>query len=289
MKNRRKNRISPKHMLIIFVSLCLILMAVSTFAPSNLAVLSNIAGITIVPMQKGINKIGNSIIDRQNAMEENEELQKENEELTNLVNALRQEKQNLSQDTYKLQRLEELYDLDKRYSDYKKTGANVISKGSGNWFDIFVIDKGSEDGMKVDMNVIAGNGLVGIIYEVSDHYSKVRSVINDTSMVSAMVLSTQDNCIVKGSTETMNKGYLEVVYLDKDSKVKEGDELVTSNISSKFMEGITIGTVTEVEESTDDLTKTARIEPVVDFQHLKEVLVIQEVKETVVLDETVKE
>ena len=50
MKNRRKNRISPKHMLIIFVSLCLILMAVSTFAPSNLAVLSNIAGITIVPM-----------------------------------------------------------------------------------------------------------------------------------------------------------------------------------------------------------------------------------------------
>lgn len=289
MKNRRKNRISPKHMLIIFVSLCLILMAVSTFAPSNLAVLSNIAGITIVPMQKGINKIGNSIIDRQNAMEENEELQKENEELTNLVNALRQENQNLSQDTYKLQRLEELYDLDKRYSDYKKTGANVISKGSGNWFDIFVIDKGSEDGMKVDMNVIAGNGLVGIIYEVSDHYSKVRSVINDTSMVSAMVLSTQDNCIVKGSTETMSKGYLEVVYLDKDSKVKEGDELVTSNISSKFMEGITIGTVTEVEESTDDLTKTARIEPVVDFQHLKEVLVIQEVKETVVLDETVKE
>ena len=289
MKNRRKNRISPKHMLIIFVSLCLILMAVSTFAPSNLAVLSNIAGITIVPMQKGINKIGNSIIDRQNAMEENEELQKENEELTNLVNALRQENQNLSQDTYKLQRLEELYDLDKRYSDYKKTGANVISKGSGNWFDIFVIDKGSEDGMKVDMNVIAGNGLVGIIYEVSDHYSKVRSVINDTSMVSAMVTSTQDNCIVKGSTETMNKGYLEVVYLDKDSKVKEGDELVTSNISSKFMEGITIGTVTEVEESTDDLTKTARIEPVVDFQHLKEVLVIQEVKETVVLDETVKE
>ena len=209
--------------------------------------------------------------------------------MTNLVNALRQENQNLSQDTYKLQRLEELYDLDKRYSDYKKTGANVISKGSGNWFDIFVIDKGSEDGMKVDMNVIAGNGLVGIIYEVSDHYSKVRSVINDTSMVSAMVLSTQDNCIVKGSTETMNKGYLEVVYLDKDSKVKEGDELVTSNISSKFMEGITIGTVTEVEESTDDLTKTARIEPVVDFQHLKEVLVIQEVKETVVLDETVKE
>jgi rod shape-determining protein MreC len=139
------------------------------------------------------------------------------------------------------------------------------------------------------MNVIAGNGLVGIVYEVSDHYAKVRSVINDTSMVSAMVLSTQDNCIVKGSKETMNKGYLEVVYLAKDSKIKKGDELVTSNISSKFVEGITIGTVTKVQKSTDGLTKTARIEPIVDFQHLKEVLVIKTVKESVVLDETVKE
>ncbi|MDO4941857.1 MAG: rod shape-determining protein MreC [Lachnospiraceae bacterium] len=289
MNNKRKNRLSPEQIVAIFASICIVLLAVSTFAPKRLAVISNVAGVTIVPMQKGINSIGNNIVDWKNAKEENEELQKENEELTNLVNALKLENQNLSQDTYKLERLEELYALDKKYSDYKKTGANVISKGSGNWFDIFVIDKGSADGMKVDMNVIAGNGLVGIIYEVSDHYSKVRSVINDTSMVSAMVLSTQDNCIVKGSKETMNKGYLEVVYLDKDSKIKKGDELVTSNISSKFMEGITIGTVTKVEKSTDDLTKTARIEPIVDFQHLKEVLVIKEVKESVVLDETVKE
>lgn len=289
MNSKRKNRLSSEQIMAIFVSICIILLTVSTFAPERMAIISNVAGVTIVPMQKGINSIGNNIVDWKNAKEENKELQKENEELTNLVNALKLENQNLSQDTYKLERLEELYALDKKYSDYKKTGANVISKGSGNWFDIFVIDKGSADGMKVDMNVIAGNGLVGIIYEVSDHYSKVRSVINDTSMVSAMVLSTQDNCIVKGSKETMNKGYLEVVYLDKDSKIKKGDELVTSNISSKFMEGITIGTVTKVEKSTDDLTKTARIEPIVDFQHLKEVLVIKEVKESVVLDETVKE
>lgn len=289
MNNRRKKTLSAKQILAIFVSICILLLAVSTFAPAQVAVISNIAGVTIIPMQKGINSVGNGIVDWKNAKEENKQLQKENEELTALVNALKLENQNLSQDTYKLERLEELYKLDKKYSDYEKTGANVISKGSGNWFDIFVIDKGSKDGIKKDMNVIAGNGLVGIVYEVSDHYAKVRSVINDTSMVSAMVLSTQDNCIVKGSTETMNKGYLEVVYLDKDSKIKKGDELVTSNISSKFMEGITIGTVTKVLKSTDDLTKTARIEPVVDFQHLKEVLVIKEVKETVVLDETVKE
>jgi rod shape-determining protein MreC len=289
MKNRRKKTLSAGQTLGIFVSICILLLGVSTFAPENLVLISNIAGVTVVPMQKGINSVGNGIIDWKNAKEENKKLQEENEKLNALVDALKMENQNLSQDTYKLERLEELYELDQKYSDYEKTGANVISKGSGNWFDIFVIDKGTEDGIQVDMNVIAGNGLVGIVYEVSDHYAKVRSVINDTSMVSAMVLSTQDNCIVKGSKETMNKGYLEVVYLAKDSKIKKGDELVTSNISSKFVEGITIGTVTKVQKSTDGLTKTARIEPIVDFQHLKEVLVIKTVKESVVLDETVKE
>lgn len=289
MKYKRKKELSTTHVLCIFISICVLLLAVSTVAADKISFISNIAGVTIMPMQKGINSAGNGIVEWKNAKEENEELRRENEELTALVAALKMENQNLSQDTYKLERLEELYKLDKKYSDYKKTGANIISKGAGNWFDIFVIDKGSKDGIKKDMNVIAGNGLVGIVYEVHDHYAKVRSLINDTSMVSALVVSTQDNCIVKGSTETMNKGYLEVVYLSKDSKIKKGDELVTSNISSKFVEGITIGTVTKVMKNEDELTKTARIEPVVDFGHLKEVLVIKEVKETVVLDNTIKE
>lgn len=289
MKYKRKKKLDAKYIFIIFVSICVILMGISSVAADKISFMSKIAGVTVFPMQKGINKAGNSIVEWKNAKEENAELRQENEELEALVAALKLENQNLSQDTFKLKRLEELYELDKKYSDYEKTGANIISKGTGNWFDIFVIDKGSKDGIQKDMNVIAGNGLVGIVFEVSDHYAKVRSVINDTSMVSALVISTQDNCIVKGSTETMNKGYLEVVYLDKDSKIKVGDELVTSNISAKFMEGITIGTVTQVEKKAKGLTKTARIEPIVDFQHLKEVLVIKEVKDTVVLDGSIKE
>lgn len=289
MRSKKKKQWNSQHVLIVFTVICLLLMGISTVAADKISFISNIAGVTIVPMQKGINAVGNSLVERKNAIEENAQLRKENEELQALVAALKMENQNLNQDTYRLKELESLYKLDKRYSDYKKTGANIVSKGTGNWFDIFVIDKGSKDGIKKDMNVIAGNGLVGIVYEVSDHYAKVRSLINDTSMVSAMVVSTQDNCIVKGSTETMNKGYLEVVYLDKDSKIKKGDELVTSNISSKFVEGITIGTITKVEKNGDGLTKTARVKPTVDFQHLNQVLVIKEVKETVVLDETMKE
>ena len=85
---------------------------------------------------------------------------------------------------------------------------------------IFLINRGSKDGIKKDMNVIAGNGLVGIVYDVSSHTAKVRTIINDTSMVSAMFLKTNDACIVNG-VDTMEDGYLEVVYISKDAKVKE--------------------------------------------------------------------
>ena len=139
------------------------------------------------------------------------------------------------------------------------------------------------------MNVIAGNGLVGIVYDVTENTAKVRSIINDTSMVSAMFLKTTDNCIVKGSLDTMADGYLEVVYIDKDAKVKEGDELVTSNVSSKFNEGITIGTVSDIKLDSTKLTKTAKVTPVVDFKHLKEVLVITDLKHTESLDTETKE
>ncbi len=168
-------------------------------------------------------------------------------------------------------------------------GARVISKGSGNWFDIFLINRGSKDGIKKDMNVIAGNGLVGIVYDVSSHTAKVRTIINDTSMVSAMFLKTNDACIVNGSLDTMEDGYLEVVYISKDAKVKNGDELVTSYVSSKFNEGITIGKVSDLKLDSTKLTKTAKVTPVVDFKHLKEVLVITDLKKTKNLDEETKE
>ena len=179
--------------------------------------------------------------------------------------------------------------LKQKYKKYHTVGARVISKGSGNWFDIFLIDKGSKDGIKKDMNVIAGNGLVGIVYDVSSHTAKVRTIINDTSMVSAMFLKTNDACIVNGSLDTMEDGYLEVVYISKDAKVKNGDELVTSYVSSKFNEGITIGKVSDLKLDSTKLTKTAKVTPIVDFKHLKEVLVITDLKKTKNLDEETQE
>lgn len=99
-------------------------------------------------------------------------LKSENDKLKAQVDELTEENSLLAQNKYELTRLRDLYQLDKDYSSLKKVGARVIGKDTGNFFNIFTIDKGSKDGLKEDMNVISGGGLVGIIFDVGDNYAK---------------------------------------------------------------------------------------------------------------------
>ena len=130
------------------------------------------------------------------------------------------------------------------------------------------------------MNVIGDGGLVGIVYEVGENYSMVRSIIDDESNVSAQFASTSDKCIVKGSLQLINDGVLKVFNINKDANIVEGDMIVTSNISSKFLPGILIGYVKNVTDDANNLTKSAELTPVVDFAHLDIVLIIKQLKDT---------
>lgn len=285
----QKKKINSSHLLAIFLVICGLLIGVSVFAGGVLSPVKNVFFAVLSPMQKGINSVGNSVFSWNENTKTKKELMAENERLQEKVDAMKMQNRILEQNQVELERLQDLLKLKTKYKKYNTVGARVISKGSSNWFDIFLIDKGSKDGIKKDMNVIAGNGLVGIVYDVTAHTAKVRTIINDTSMVSTMFLKTNDSCIVNGSLDTMEDGYLEVVYISKDAKVKDGDELVTSHVSSKFNEGITIGTVSDIKLDSTKLTKTAKVTPIVDFEHLKEVLVITDLKKTENLDENTKE
>ena len=151
-----------------------------------------------------------------------------------------------------------------------------------NWFSTFTIDKGSKQGIAKGMNVLAGSGLVGIVTDVGPNYAKVRSIIDDSSDVSAMVLTTKDNFNVSGSLMSMNKDkVLPFTELrDENNKVKQGDPVVTSYVSDQYQQGLLIGYIYSIEDNPNNLTKSGYITPVVDFQHLQEVLVITEIKNT---------
>jgi rod shape-determining protein MreC len=138
-----------------------------------------------------------------------------------------------------------------------------------------MINRGSNDGIRVDNNVIAGKGLVGIVTEVGPSWATVRSIIDDSSNVSAMTVSTSDNCVVEGDLELIDEGKLRFEQLyDQEDKVTVGERIVTSNISEKYVPGLFIGYVSEIEQDTNNLTKTGTIVTPVDFRHLKDVFVI---------------
>ena len=280
MRFNNKKSIPPKYILLILTMVCLLLIGASVAFEEVLSPLRFITGVTITPMQRGINAVGNWVTDKIDMLADIRDLQAENEELRAQLDAYQSENKMIMSDTNELNDLRKLYELDSRYPDYEKVAANVISKDSGNWFDTFILDKGSNAGIQVGCNVMAGNGLVGIVTEVGPNYSKVRAIIDDNSNVSAMFLTNSSLCNVVGDEKYMDDGYIRVEHIDKDLDVSEGDELVTSNISDKFLPGITIGYVQNLTLDSNNLTMSADLVPAVDFDNIQTVLVVLELKQS---------
>jgi len=198
--------------------------------------------------------------------------------LQSQIDGLVEENNQLKQDSYELTRLRDLYSLDEKYPGYTKVGARVIAQGPDNWFSTFKIDKGSDDGIEVDMNVIAGGGLVGIVTQVDGNTAWVRSIIDDNSIVTGMLINTSDSCFVRGDLKLMDSGLISVTDFKKDVVLRDGDKIVTSNISPKYLEGILIGYLKDVKLNPNNLSQSGYLEPAVNFEHLQEVLVILEKK-----------
>ena len=278
----KKKRIPSKYLLAILSTVCVLALFISLVFNINGGPLNMVAGYVFVPMQKGINGAGSWLSGKANdfktlgeVLEENKALQEQVDELTSQLN-------NTKLDQYELDSYRELLELDDQYAEYEKVAAHVIAKDSGNWFSTFTIDKGSKDGIAKGMNVIAGSGLVGIVTDVGPNFAKVRSIINDSSNVSAMVLTTKDNFNVSGSLQTMNEDKLLpfTELRDENDEVQMGDPVVTSYVPDQYQQGILIGYIYSIEENPNNLTKSGTITPVVDFQHLREVLVITAIKDT---------
>ena len=279
MDKKPQLHVSQKFMLTVLTVLCLALIAVSFFTDKLTSPVQNALSYVIGPLQKGINGMGLWLTDRADYFATIDELRTQNEELRAELDDIKEKNLVLVQDQIELNNLRELYALDNKIPGFEKLAARVIGKSSGNWFSTFTIDKGSKDGILVDMNVICGNGLVGIVTGVTDNTAIVRSIIDGSSNVTGMLVTSSDTCNIRGDLELMDSGYVHLEYLRKDVEVSDGDMIVTSNISEKYIQGILIGYVKNITEDANSLTQSGYLVPAVDFERLSEVLVIMQLKE----------
>ena len=271
-----------KYLLFILTVFCTALMLFTFGTDVFNKPLNTAVGYVIVPFQQGIGKIGEWLVNRSDELVQIRTLLDENVKLKAEIASLTEENTLLQQDKYELNSLRELYALDGQYGEYNKVGARVIGRDTGNWYSSFLIDKGEEDGLSVDMNVIAGGGLVGRITAVGPNWSRVTSIISDNSKVSGMTLATKDNLIVSGNLKQMAEGCISFGQLvDSQNQVAEGDKIVTSDISDKYLPNILIGYIYAIDTDANKLTKSGLVIPAVDVEHLGQVLVITDMKQSV--------
>ncbi len=288
MNFRDKKEIPPKYIYLFLVAVCFIMLFISVLFEERFSPLKAVTSTIITPMQSGINKVGTTIFDGVMDGRAKKELIAENKELTEKLEEYSAQIKIYEQENYELKRLQELLALKEQYVEYNTIGARVIATDSTNWFYTFVINKGEKDGVKVGCNILAGNGLAGIVTEVGTNYAKVRAIIDDNSNVSASITGTDTLCTVSGDLSHMEDGYINVGYINKADTIEDGAELVTSHVSDKFLPGLLIGYITEVQMDANNLTKSAKCIPVVDFTNLQEVLVVLDRKEDLNIDSTNK-
>ena len=278
MKKKVSSFMTSKYILIVLTAVCLIFISTSFFTDRLVAPLRSAISMVVVPLQKGMNNLGLWTYDKYTTLQEISVVLDENKELKSKVDDLTEENNQLRQDTYELSRLRELYQLDEKYTGYTKVGARIIEVTADNWSKAFKVDKGSDDGIQKDMNVIAGGGLVGIVTEVGKNYSIIKTIIEDNNSVSGMLIDTNETCIVEGDIEQSDSGFVKLTHFKSDITVRDGDKVVTSNISDKYLQGILIGYAKDVTPDSNNLTQSGYLVPAVDFNNLQEVLIITEMK-----------
>ena len=278
-KKGEKFTIPSKYLLFVLTCVCTVLMALTFSTDIFNQPLNTAVGYVVVPFQQGISKAGSWLAGRKDELVQIRQLLEENVRLQQQLDEVLVENTQLQQEKSELSRLRELYQLDNQYDEYHKVGARIIARDSGNWYSVFVIDKGADDGLLVDMNVIASGGLVGRISEVGPNWARVTSVIADNSNVSAKTLNSSDTMTVTGDLKTMQDGVIRFSQLiDSQDGVAVGDKVVTSHISDKYLPNILIGTIHTINRDSNNLTKSGYLTPAVDFEHLEEVLVITDMK-----------
>ncbi|MBQ9360358.1 MAG: rod shape-determining protein MreC [Lachnospiraceae bacterium] len=282
---RRGIKIPPGYLLLLLTVISVLLMVLTFTTDVVPTIFNGIAGYTFMPFKNGLTEISEYAGKRADDFKQVREVISENEALKAQVDELTQENDRLIENRFELIELRSLLDLDSEYEEYEKVGARVTGKDPGNWYSVFIIDKGENDGIKEGMNVIAGSGLVGIITKTGPNWSQVRSIIDDESNVSGRMLNTSDNLIVYGNLESIKDGAIEFGQLsDSDDEVAVGDKVVTSYISDRYLPGIAIGYINTIEKDPNNLTKSGTLTPVVDFEHIDVVLVITQMKEENIIE-----
>ena len=251
------------------------LMPTQQYIPQNIVSLpSRVVSAVLKPFQSAFSWTTNYVSDylanfklRKTIEIEYNKLRAENDELTykSLLN------DELEAENERLRNMLNVFDEKKSMNPIM---AQVTGKETSSWFQMFTIDKGSKQGIKENMAVINADGLIGYIYKVYETSSEVISIVDSRASVAALIESSRDQGIVKGTLGIEEDAACRMYYLPVDLVPRPGDTVVTSGVGLSFPKGLKIGVIRESTRYMDENKHYVVIEPYVDFMHIEEVIVL---------------
>ncbi|MCP9454762.1 MAG: rod shape-determining protein MreC [Nitrospira sp.] len=214
-------------------------------------------------VKDGLINVWNGYVALRGVEAENRELRKEIEYLKGQNNQLRE----AAAATARLAALLEF----KQQANIPTIAAQVIGRDTGNWYRAIILNKGEADGLRPDMGVITPAGVVGRIVKTTAATAVVLLVTDPNNAIAGVVQRTRDEGIVEGTAS----GLARLKYIPMLSDARPGDQVVTSGLVGEFPKGLAIGTITKIHKEDGGLFLSAELTPVVDGEHVEEVLVIQ--------------
>ncbi len=260
--------------ILIFGIALLMIMVITMGGRSRITFVESSLGKVITPIYKGVTIVGNAVSEKVNPILHVWTIKEENQQLRVENKKLKEEIMRLTLDNKMYQELKKLKGalkyVDRQHAQ-KFVSATVIAKDTVNWYNMFVVDVGTEDGVYKNSTVINSDGLIGLVYEAGSNWAKVVSIIDNNSTVGFEMkrLDNPVDGIITGSVNSLIEGRL----FDPKAIVKKGEEITTSGVGI-FPKGIPIGVISEVIDDKDSLLIRIIVEPSVDFRKLDKVMII---------------
>ncbi|AEY64918.1 rod shape-determining protein MreC [Clostridium sp. BNL1100] len=259
----------------IIILILIVCIGLTVNPASNINWIGNLISVPFTSVEKAFSYTGQKVGDGINLFDNVQKLQAENKELREKIDKLNNERTEYLRLKRENEDLRKVFDLKDQLADSDFVGANIIARDGGNLFNIFLTDKGSANGIDYNMPVITSKGLVGKVVSAQPFSSKIISIIEDGSSVSAIVAKSGDYVVVKGDIKLEKEGLCKLEYIPAELDLIQGDVIETSGIGGIYPKGITIGTVKEIRSGESDLDKYAIIQPAADLKRLNQVVILR--------------
>jgi len=227
-----------------------------------------------LPIQKAVYGVSSGIRNFFSHFDDIDELNAKNKELAETNAKLKSQVDRYKSYKNENERLRSMLILKDTYKDFNTVAANVIGKDSSQWFISLTIDKGTDDGLKMNNTVVTVDGLVGHITDIGSNWARVTTILDSNSTVAVIVERTEDLATVNGDTSVSTNSLCKMTYISKDSTITVGDVVKTSGFGGIYPKGINVGTIKEIHSESQGVSQYANVKPSVNFNKLYEVLII---------------